>query len=383
MEDINYIADYKLLKKICLGLKDSKWLAVDTEFIREKTYFPQLALLQITDAETIYCIDPLAIDDLTPFYELIESEKIIKVFHAATQDLEIFYHKRKRVPQPIFDTQVAAALLGLGEQIGYASLVKKMLSVELDKSHTRTDWTQRPLQDEQIHYAADDVRYLSNIYPLLVNKLDKLDRLTWMDSEQIRLQDKKNYQPDPDNSWQRIKGAGKLRRQQLNVLRHLAAWREQQAIQFNRPRRWILADKILLDLAMLQPKERTQLAQIRMLESKLAERYAEDLLHAILQAQNESKESWPDMPRPEKPSAQEDATVDLLIAVAHLRAEEYQLSAGQITSRSELLKFVRGEENLPLFKGWRLDIAGQVIKDTFHGKMQLVCDQGRTVLQSR
>ena len=382
MNDVHFIADRQALNDICVQLRDSAWLALDTEFIREKTYYPQLALLQVSNGESIYCIDPLAIDDLLPFYTLLENTAITKVLHAASQDLEIYYCQRGCLPGPVFDTQIAASLLGLGEQIGYATLVKKLLNIELDKSHARTDWMRRPLHDEQLRYAADDVRYLSRLYPLLYSKLEKLNRLRWLDDESERLLNPATYTPDPPNSWRRIKGAGKLRRKQLNILRHLAAWREQQAIQNNRPRRWILSDEALLNLAMLRPADHEALLRVRLLERKFAERHAAELLALIKQAADETEDNWPRLDHSRKPNAHEEATIDMLMAVAHLCADEHQLSPGQITSRSELLKLVRNERNLPLLNGWRLHVAGEKILNTYLGKLQLVCEQGRIALKS-
>ncbi len=381
MKDVTYIANRELLSALCRNLGDSAWLAIDTEFIRDKTYYPRLALIQIANTDSIYCIDPLEIEDLTPFFELIENQTIIKILHAAAQDLEIFFNLRERLPRSVFDTQIAASLLGLGEQIGYAALTKKLLGIELDKLHTRTDWFQRPLGEEQIRYAADDVRYLGQLYLLLSEKLKQLDRLNWMDSEQERLLNEQCYRPNLEYCWQRIKGAGKLKRRQLNILKHLAAWREQQAIQSNRPRRWILNDNVLLSLAIQQPADPDQLTAMRLQDYKLVERYTNELLEVIQVGQKEAEETWPVLHRAGKPSAQEDATVDLLMAVARLLAEEQQLSPGQLTSRSELLKFIRGERNLPLFNGWRQKIAGQTIRDTFEGKLHLVRENGRTSLK--
>lgn len=383
MNDVAYIADRQALDTMCQQLEKRAWLAVDTEFIREKTYFPQLALVQIADSDRVYCIDPVTIDDLSSLYELLENTGITKVFHAAGQDLEIFHHQRQCVPGPVFDTQIAASLLGLGEQIGYASLVKQLLRFELDKSHARTDWMQRPLQAEQIRYAADDVRYLGQLYPLLRQKLERLGRLDWMDDELERLQNPATYQPDPPTAWQRVKGSGKLRKKQLNILKHLAAWRERRAVQSDRPRRWILSDEVLINLALQHPADSEELRRIRMLDGKTAERYANDLLHLISLAQNESREKWPEISHSRKPSVQEEATVDLLMSVVRLCADKHQLSPGQITSRSELLKLLRGERNLPLLKGWRRQIAGREILDTHQGKLQVVCESGQTSLKPR
>ena len=188
-QDIPYIDTTSELIAFCAAIKDSEWLAIDTEFVREKTYYPQLCLIQVSNGEQLACIDPLALDDIEPLLAVFYDPSITKVFHAASQDLEIFAHLRNELPAPLFDTQIAAALLGHGNQISYAAMVKIYCDVELDKSHSRTDWSRRPLSAAQIQYAADDVRYLGVVYNLLLEELQIKNRDTWLEDDFVQLAD--------------------------------------------------------------------------------------------------------------------------------------------------------------------------------------------------
>jgi ribonuclease D len=215
---IRYVASRSDLDDLCEQLAGSPWLAVDTEFHREKTYYPELCLVQVANDDIIACVDPLAVDDLSPLMDLFYSPNTTLVFHAARQDLELFFLLRNALPPNIFDTQLAATVLGYGDQIGYGNLVKQCLNVDLDKAHARTDWRQRPLSPAQIEYAADDVRYLRELYHQLHDKLITTKRLAWLDDDFATLSSVNTYQEDPNSSWLRIKGAGKLKGQQLAVL---------------------------------------------------------------------------------------------------------------------------------------------------------------------
>lgn len=360
------------LKALCESLQGSDWLALDTEFIREKTYYPRLCLIQIASTDTLACIDPLALDDLDPLYRLFDDPAIIKVFHAAGQDLEIFYHLRNKLPEPLFDTQLAAALLGYGEQIGYANLVKTGLKVELDKSHTRTDWARRPLQELQVRYALDDVRYLKELYPRLHAALDKRGRLAWMRADLQRLAEPATYRIDPLNCWKRVKGINRLKRRQLNILKHLAAWREQQAVAANRPRRWIISDDALLNLSVQCPSTTGELEHIRQLDSGMAARHGPTLIGLIEQALSEPEQNWPENKTTRKAGVNEETTADLLMAIVRLKAEQNELSAGQLVSRSELIRLAQGERDLPVLRGWRRQLAGQDLLEFLDGNSALV-----------
>jgi ribonuclease D len=362
---------YESLQALCESLKGADWLALDTEFIREKTYYPRLCLIQIASDRTLACIDPLALDSLAPLYALFDDPAITKVFHAAGQDLEIFYYLRGQLPRPLFDTQLAAALLGHGEQIGYANLVKAVLDVELDKSHTRTDWARRPLQDQQVRYALDDVRYLRELYPRLRSALEKRGRLGWMQSDLERLTDPASYRVEPMDSWKRVKGINRLKRRQLNILKHLAAWREQQAVAGDKPRRWILSDDALLNLATQKPASAEELGHIRQLEPGTVKRHGDTLMGLIKQALSEPESEWPEYKISRKAGAAEEATADLLMAIVRLNAERHELSPGQLTTRGELIRLAQGERELALLRGWRRQLAGDDVLAFLDGRCEL------------
>lgn len=221
--------------------KAAPFLALDTEFIREQTYFPQLCLIQVGDGQDAVCVDPLAGLDLQPLLAVLNAPGSERVFHAAGQDLEIFVRLAGRSPEPLFDTQVAAGLLGYGEQVGYAGLIDKLIGVKLDKSLSRTDWARRPLTAPEIAYAADDVRHLADVYPRLLRELEERGRLAWLREDCAAMADPARYRISPETEWKRLKGLVRMDAKAQHVAAKLAAWREVLAEQRDRPRRWILA----------------------------------------------------------------------------------------------------------------------------------------------
>lgn len=272
------------LAKVCEQLQQSEWLALDTEFERTNTYFPELCLLQIANKEVTAIIDPIAIDDLSVLYNLLYDQSVTKVFHAARQDLELFYLLQDGLPAPVFDTQVAANALGLGDQIGYANLVRDVLNIELAKSETRTNWKRRPLSEKQLDYAADDVIYLGQMYEVLLAELNKQNKLASIEPAFQALEDIETYKPKPDEMWKKFKSreARKLSGKNLEALKQLAAWRELTAIEENKPRKWILDNNTILEIAMQLPLELAELRNIKGINKKVEEKYGEGLL-AMLQ----------------------------------------------------------------------------------------------------
>lgn len=376
-----YVNTPDALVALCNALKDSPWLVVDTEFIRERTYYPRLCLVQIGNGEQLACVDPLALEDLSPLLELLYNPNIIKVFHSADQDLEIFYHLRGELPSPIFDTQPAAALLGHGEQIGYANLVKALLNRTLDKSQTRTDWSKRPLSSRQIDYALDDVRYLRTIYAMLRDELTRRGRLNWLDGDLRRLTDPGTYRVDQDNVWQRIKGTNRLKGARLNVLKHLARWREQRAIKTDKPRKWVLSDNILLDLATQLPDTAEQLKNVRSLDSQTAAAQGATLLELIAAARNEPEALWPRLNIPPKPTAAEEAKADLIMSLLHRQAAVHDLTPGLFATRGDIQRLVRGNRDVPLLTGWRRELAGEMALDILEGRKVLACEGDEVIIK--
>ncbi len=372
------------LQALCRELTGSEWLAVDTEFIRERSYYPRLCLIQVSNGETAACVDPLALGDkLAPFLDLLFDGSILKVFHAARQDLEIFWHDWGRFPLPLFDTQPAAALLGHGDQIGYANLVKRVLGVELPKDQSRTDWSARPLSDEQIRYALDDVIYLGQLYLKIRGSLSDRERLQWLAADFATLTDPATYEPDPREVWKRVKGRQHLRGRQLAVLAALAEWRENEARARDLPRKWLLKDDVMVEICRRLPRNVEALAKIRGVEAGLVRKEGKTLLALIQKAAALPREAWPTEKRRPSPLAPEqEAMVDYLTAALRLLAAEHQLSPQAIATQKDLQKLVRGEEDCPLLEGWRRAVAGEPLQALLRGERQLVNEDGRLSLQA-
>ena len=373
-----YIDTAAELATLCTTLEKSNWIALDTEFIREKTYRPQLCLIQVATEDVIACVDPIALgDDLAPLLDVLYRDDITIVFHAAKQDLEIFHLLRDDLPSPVFDTQIAATVLGFGEQIGYANLVGKCLGVELDKAHSRTDWAQRPLSAGQISYAADDVRYLRTVYHLLVKMLVEKDRTHWLDEDFAQLTNPETYRANPDTIWRKLRGAGRLKPAQLAILIPLAAWREQRAIKSNRPRRWILKDDILLDLAKIAPEDTDGFTQIRGLEAGAIKRHGDEWLSLIKQGKATSKEDWPIVKKSKPLTTEQEATADIVMGLLRKYSAEHEIAPAAIATRKDIDKLVLGETDMPLLQGWRNEIIGARLSAFLTGEEQLSIHDGK------
>ena len=368
VEFINTEAD---LITFCQQIVDTPWLAVDTEFLREKTYYAQLCLIQVATEDRIACIDPLAIADLKAILDIIYNPNVTVVFHAARQDLELFYLLRGELPTDVFDTQLAATVLGYGDQIGYGNLVKLCLSVNLEKAHSRTDWSKRPLDPDQIDYAADDVRYLRDVYKLLVKSLSEKNRTHWLTDDFAYLTDKNNYEPDPSSIWRKLKGAGRLKGVQLAILQKLAEWREHRAIKSNRPRRWILKDDVLLDLARLAPETTKKMGLIRGLESSTIERFGKTFIELIASGKDIPKDQWPILKKPQILTTQQDAIVDALMALLRKFCDEQSIAPIAVASRKDIERMVTGDESIELLQGWRSEIVGHHLQAFLNGEIAI------------
>jgi ribonuclease D len=368
-----YIDTPVALDSLCASLRGQPWIAVDTEFMRERTYYPELCLVQVATDEVVACIDPLALPSLKPLLEVLLEPQTVKVLHAARQDLEIFYNLAGKVPAPVFDTQVVARFLGLPDQAGYGAVVQTLLGVTLDKSLARTDWMRRPLPSAALEYAADDVRHLRNLYKKLQSELASRGRISWAEPELKALSDEKLYKPDPENAWQRIRGIQRMKPKPAALMRGLAAWRERTAIAENRPRQWILKDEALMDLAKQQPADLAGVAGVRGVGDGLAKRHGTELLKILGESANAPTERER---APTALSTRQDALVDALYAVLRLKAAAGDVSPASLANRAELERLVRGERDLEIVKDWRLAMAGQALLDFLGGNQVLSAGDG-------
>lgn len=378
-----YVDTPAVLQQLCGQLRGHPWIALDTEFLREKTYYPRLCLIQLAVPGLAACVDPLQLDDLDPLLDILYDRSVTKVLHACSQDLEIFYRLRQAVPAPVFDTQIAAPLLGLQEQLGYGTLVKETLGISLDKGHARTDWTTRPLSERQVRYALDDVIYLAELYPDLSRRLEEQGRLSWLASDFERLESPQRYRNDPHKAWQRIRGHERLRPAALSVLQALAAWREEIACAQDRPRNWIMRDDILMDLARLQPANEQALARVRNLPEKTLRRHGNELLRLIAGAAARKPSPGPGpRGRAARATEEQEALADVLHAQLRLIASRHAINPGVVASRKQLLALVQGERDLSVLEGWRRRMAGDELLAMLEGRRALSVEAGSLKIES-
>ena len=375
MTPIQYIDTPGQLATLCEQIKKEPWLALDTEFLREKTYYPKFCLLQIATPEWVACIDPIALPQLESLFDAIYNPAIVKVFHSCRQDLEIFFQWTGKLPSPIFDTQVAAPLLGFQDNPGYALLVSSLLSVNLNKAHTRADWSKRPLTEAELEYAADDVIYLCQIYQIMVQKLTALGRIDWLKNDFAELTNPALYKVDPETAWFKIKGKNKLTGKQLSIIQTLAQWREKIAQAEDRPKSWLLRDELLFDLAKLQPETVQELANVRGINERSVNRYGKELCQLITAAKNRPPVPLHEKDRSAKKSQQEEAILDILTALVRVRAEENALNPTILASRKDLEELLsNGDDECPLLHGWRYTMAGKELVGLLKGQLLLGID---------
>lgn len=343
------------LADLCAALAEQPALALDTEFMRERTYRAELCLVQIGWPSGAVCVDPIALESVAPLATPLGAESSVKVLHAARQDLEVLLPAVGAIGR-VFDTQVAAALTGLPAQIGYGELTRRLLEVELAKAHTRADWSKRPLSDEQIEYALDDVRYLLPLRERLLETLDRLGRLAWLDEELAPLSRPLQATVDPDRAWQRLKGLQGLDDARLALARSLAAWRERRAIDRNRPRGWILDDLVLREIIYRVPRDRAALAAIPEMQEGVV-RHSGDELLTMIHAAN-VPDPPPPLPRREKPDPEFNTLVKKLATLTQSVATELELAPEVLATRRDFEQLARGERPESLTRGWRAEVIG-------------------------
>jgi ribonuclease D len=336
-------------------LSADRRIGLDTEFMREKTFYPQLCLLQIATDDGIYCADPLNRVDLDSFWQKLMNCRW--VVHSARQDIEVLYHSSNLMPETLFDTQIAAALLGFAPQLGYAGLVNELFDVELAKSHTRADWTKRPLPAAALKYAAEDVEYLLPAYEILTERLDKLGRQGWAEEDSEFQLQPSLYKGDFRHAIDRIKGARNLRGRGRAAAARLASWRESEAVRCDRPRQWIMKDAILLEIASAGPQDKESLAAIDGLAPRTLHRAASEILGCLESAKNDENDYEP----PRKPDEKQKAILKNMQAKVIACAEELNISADIVAPKRELSASLNGDRNSRVFTGWRREIIGETL----------------------
>lgn len=353
-------------------LNNETLIAVDTEFFRETTYYPQLALVQIATGSIVACIDPLAFDAKPALKKLLLDNNITKIFHSCSQDLEVLFYYLGEAPGAIYDTQIANALLTEHQQIGYASLVENELGTLLDKSQTRTNWLQRPLTQKQIQYAGDDVLYLFQLQHVLDKKLQQLGRKTWFDEESSKLSNEKNnFQVATDKLWRRVKGATKLTRSKLAIVQSIAIWREQLAQQKDKTRRKILSDDSIIQLAIDPPENISALTPYLDRSSNFNDKEKQQLFETIHTARNCPKSEWPDN-RFNVLDNQQKALLKNLQQYVSNQAEKLGISSTILCSRKDLEQLITlhnqpdesQQSKLNILQGWRFRCIGKHLIET-------------------
>ncbi len=376
--DYTYIQSDKDLEGACAALESASRLAVDTEFVGEKYYYPKLEIVQLSDGETIYLVDAPAITNWQPLKRLLGNENALKIFHAGSQDLPILHRAIGARPLPMFDTQIAASLLGYGAQISLGNLVKEIQGIRMSSKQSTSDWSQRPLSDAQLAYAASDVLHLHALQEDLQNRLEKAGRSDWFADEQsLRLEDAFDEESeDPKTLYRRVKDWMSLGRQELAVLRDLAIWREETARQKNVPRRSVLRDEALVELSRFQPSNREQAKKIRRVNPGHLLRYFDDAQKVIERAQSVPEEDWPKKPAPDRPDIP-TGLLEVCQALLRTQAERCAVASSVLATTSDIQRLIANrawedrDARLALLRGWRREVAGQHIVDLLEGRLSV------------
>lgn len=350
---ITLVQDATALEHLCERIAGSRWIALDTEFTRERTYYARLGLVQLATDDVVACVDPLRLD-LAPLLDVLYDRNILKVLHAGRQDLEVLHDLRGAVPQPIFDTQIAAALLGYPDQIGYAALVESITQVKLPKAHTRANWEARPLTPEQLRYAHDDVFYLRDVYRALAVRLEDCARARWLAEECNALADPALYRNDPEAAYTRLPGHA-LPASAQPLLKALAAWRERTAQSRDRPRAWVATDAALLEIARAAPRNRDALLQLPQVTAAVVHAHGAELLRVVQAASGAPAERvWP---APLPPSAAEQDLARRLVARVKAVAEARRINPSIVATRRAVAALIADRAG-PLARGWRRELVG-------------------------
>jgi len=372
------------LAAACRRMADAPFVTVDTEFLRESTYYPLLCVAQMASPDEAVVIDALAPGiDLGAFYALMANEKLVKVFHAARQDIEIVWHHAKLIPHPIFDTQVAAMVLGYGDSISYDQLVQRITGDTLDKSHRFTDWTRRPLSAEQLSYAVSDVTHLRDVYLALLDDLRRRGRVDWMQEEMQVLTSADTYRMDPENAWQRLRT--RVRKpKEFAVLIEVAAWREREAQARDVPRSRVLKDEAIGDIAIHAPTTVAKLKNLRSLPKGFERsRWGEAIVEAVARGLARDAKTLPHPPRL-PPAANGTAVVELLKVLLRMTSERHHVAAKVIATVDDLERIAADDAaDVPALRGWRRELFGEKALALKHGLLALAIEKGKVTAVER
>ena len=373
------------LIEFCDSAQDKDFMCVDTEFMRESTFYSQLCLIQASTIDSEVIIDPLAEDiDLAPFLALLMDESITKVMHAARQDMEIFYMLCQDVPKPVFDTQIAAMALGFGDSVGYMALVKGRLDVNLDKGARFTDWSRRPLSEKQLHYAMGDVTHLRDLYPGMIEELNERGRLSWVMEEMAPQMEESLYTFEPEDAWARLK-VRNYKKPYLAALKAAAAWREREAISRDVPRRRVMKDDSLYDLALNKPTDLKALERLRSIPRGFEKSSkAKDLVEAIAAAVSHAESYAPKVERAKNRPPNTGAAVEMLKTLLRLRTEYVDIAPRLVANNSdiELIAAFGAKADVAALKGWRYEVFGHDALKMLEGKIALRLEGNEVVAEA-
>jgi len=370
------------LKSLVAELTGAPYLALDTEFMRDQTYWPKLCLIQVASSGVEAIVDPLADGiDLAPFYELLKSPAVVKVLHAARQDIEIFHHQGGMIPNPLFDSQIAAMVCGFGDAASYETLCRKIAHVEIDKSSRFTDWSRRPLSQKQLDYAVGDVTHLRTIYEFLKRKLDETGRADWVQEEIAALQDPALYALHPEIAWKRLKPRTSNKRF-LAMLASLAAWREREAQERDIPRGRVLKDEALSEIAAHPPESAEALERIRAVPKGFANsRFGRGLMEAIAEGKHAKPPEPIEHDRPRRRREPSPAAIDLLKTLLRLRAEAAGVAPRLIANADDIERLAANEdEGVPALRGWRAQVFGNDAVALRKGELAIALESGEAVV---
>ena len=379
-----YIANQENLVAFAERALRSSVLAIDTEFLREKTYYAKLCLIQLATDDETAIVDPFAVDDLGVLAPVLLDEGVTKLFHAGSQDLEILLREVGVLPKPIFDTQVAAALLGHTQQIGYAALVHAECGVTLKKIDSFTDWSRRPLSESQLEYAADDVVYLPRMYARMRAALEEKGRLTWLAHDFEEMSDPAKYAVNERERFRRLKRVSQLSRRQLSAAREVAAWRELEAQRRDVPRKWVITDEQIVEACKREARTIDELFMVRGMRERLSTRDARAVVALMSSALDAPPDAWPELDRCGRSEPNVDAQLDLMAAIVRLRAKESGVAFPTLASHDDLARVARGyREDVDLLRGWRRALVGEELLDLLEGRIALSLDGSELKVERR